>query len=730
MKTYAAGLQTSTQTSYANNGKTTLLGRAFQKTINSQSVIGPALTQFIDVQTTVGITPNLSYYNSTTQQLFVVSAASAAPTIALYNYNTNNGVYSYVGKITMSLGNAAATTHIFRGFNVYFAGGLMYVALSTTGSVVINGGTYVAWGLSASDFTVGGTTIFAASGSNQKAVYFLQDPSAQGVANVATTSWGIAVPQASSVGTINTKLWQLNGTVLLPVFYSWDLSGTPSVSGTVTNGVSAQTTLYAGTAPSAFFTMGASQNGYIPTNGEPVVLVNGTGNVPTAFTAWTPGTLQVAASNIYFMRDLQQVGGNWYFNLSTTAAGAAVTPTSATASFTMMRAYGTSTSLFNLKTGVLPALSGAILQSNSVGYCNPTVVPQNTALNAQDCISFPTTTTLYLGKITELTSGATTWPSLTPANITGTGIDVTTPVVALATYSSKIDRWVYSSNGSTYVVKPHQNSVISTVFGGTTDTYYETLNPPSIQAGATTITDLQVAGGWMFIASSAIGQRGMIALDLFSDALFGNSSVISPVLSVPSGTVFKAINTLEQLFDFTDSMTFSIRSATTSGDAIFSSATGGWTVINTAKDLSATAIGPFFQLMAQYQIATLDENTPAQLNDFLYTVVPPSEGSDNWAVDNDNTTQGTGSPSYVSFYMTKAYASGTVPQLFGRVIDTSGNQVFLNDTVTNPTTFQYSTNGGTSWTALGTIPNTVGTRVRMLVTPTPSAICAASIRES
>jgi hypothetical protein len=98
-------------------------------------------------------------------------------------------------------------------------------------------------------------------------------------------------------------------------------------------------------------------------------------------------------------------------------------------------------------------------------------------------------------------------------------------------------------------------------------------------------------------------------------------------------------------------------------------------------------------------------------------------------MDNDNTTQGSGSPSYVAFYLRTAYASA-VPTMYGRVIDLSGNQIFAANTASNPTTFQYSTDGGTTWTALGTVPNTVGTKLRMLVTPTPSVVASVSIRES
>jgi hypothetical protein len=746
MRTYLAGLQNSTQTSYANNGKTTILGRAAQKTINSQSVIGPPLTQFIDVETLCGFVPTYCYFNPTTNHLFALGPASSTPIVALFNFNNLTGVYSYVGKVLMSLPNAAATTYTFRGFTVYESAGTIYPIISATGSVVINGGTYVGWGLTTSDFTVGGTTLWSANTSSQKAVYFLQDPAGLGSANIATTSWGCSLPQFSSSSGVNTKVWQWNGTLALPQLFSWDLSLTPTVAGTVTNGISAQTMLYAGTSPSAFFTMGTSSNGYA--NGDMVVLMNGSGSVPTAFNAWTAGTAQVAATNVYFIRDLQLVSSNYYFNLATTSGGAAVTPTSSTSSFTMIRAFGANSSLFSLKTGVLStAFSlGTIIQADSVGYAKPVSAPANTALNGQDCLYMHTSAGLYMGKISDLTSLGTTWASMTftGVNITGTGIDIVAPSATLGCYSGQnnafdVDRFVYVTNTATYVMKPYQSSNISSVFGGVTDTYYETLNPVTVQMGATALTGVESAGGWLFACSSGVGQRGIVFADMYSDALFGNSVVISPVLSVQASSMFEYIATVEQLFNYTDSMNFWIRSASTSTDASFSSASApsgygptsnGWTLISTATNLASTTIGPYFQFAITYDILTLDANTPAQLNDLVYTIIGPNDISDYWAGSNNNTTQNGVSPAYTAFLLQQAYAS-SVPTLYFRAYDENGNLVASANTASNPTSFQYTTNNGLTWNALGTIPNTIDTtEVRYIWATPPGVPVFTSIRES
>jgi hypothetical protein len=103
--------------------------------------------------------------------------------------------------------------------------------------------------------------------------------------------------------------------------------------------------------------------------------------------------------------------------------------------------------------------------------------------------------------------------------------------------------------------------------------------------------------------------------------------------------------------------------------------------------------------------------------------------SDYWALDNDDTTQGTTSPSYLSFIQKKVYS--TYPTaLYARGYDAAGNQVLGTlDTVTNIGVVSYSTNNGVSWTA-GLGPNAVGTRMRYLIASPPSGVAYCSQRES
>lgn len=815
MKSSLVNLQNQIQSVYSNNGKTTIFGAVYQKAINSQNVLGAPLTQFIDVFTTTGLSPLMCAYTSSQNRLYILAGASPTPSVLLYNFDSATGAYSYVGKIILSLANVSASTHTFHAFRVYDTGSQINIIVGSTSSILINGGTFVANSIATSDFTPGGTTIFPASGTNQKAIYFYQDPNAYGALSATTTVGGASAP--SSIG---TKLYVQNGAAATPSIYAWDLAVAPQAAGLVSSGISAQTTGITGSSPSAFFQM-SGMNGYqVITSSislfEAVVLFAGSGNVPTGFTAWIPGSAQTTGGPGYFMRDLQQlytltvttltgtitagatitsngvafiaaaaysigatsilvtspsgwngnapvngsatvsagtqttvnitneVAGNVCFNLSATGAGSAVTPTGVASSFSMVRAGGVSTNSFSFKTGLLPALVGTLLQSNSFQYAKPVSVPANATLNAQDCITFATSSTLYIGKLSELSSGVTSWPSLTPVTAVG-GTNIVVPIAAFAVYSTIVDKWVYVSNTSSFVVTPHQANAILTWFGGLDTEYLEGLNPQTVQFGAAAIGAIAPGGNWLFAVSTTIGQRGILFVNIASDANFGNAGVVSQVLNVPAGTVLKTISSVEQLFDYTDSMNFWFRSANTSTDASFNTAvlpvgspivsgivSNGWTSIKVASDLSAFILGPYFQFCVTFDILTLDANTPAQLNDLMYAYNPPSEQSEFWALDNDNTTQGTNTPSYAAWRQQLVYTVNP-SNLFARVLDTSGTSLFTANLLSNPSSFSYSINAGISWTvvtSVGSIPFGVDLRLRTLVTPTPSVVAQPSLRES
>jgi hypothetical protein len=115
------------------------------------------------------------------------------------------------------------------------------------------------------------------------------------------------------------------------------------------------------------------------------------------------------------------------------------------------------------------------------------------------------------------------------------------------------------------------------------------------------------------------------------------------------------------------------------------------------------------------------------LNEFILGIESLSEISNNWEFNYDDTDAG--SPSRVSFRLKTAYAS-SVPTLYFRAYDLSDTLVASHNTSANAGFFQYSTDGGTNWLSLGTIPNTVGTLIRYTFSTPPGVEVRPSIRES
>jgi hypothetical protein len=703
-KTYLTGLQSNVVSSY-DKTKTTVQGRAFQKTISSLLAVGPPLTKFIDVQTDTGIAPGGPMYLSPNGRLFLISSiVGGLATLVLYNFNTTTGVYSFVGKLAVTLPNQAATVHSLRGFKVTDAGTTGWkIFIGTTGSVLQNGGTFMVNAVALADFVPSGfATLPMATGTSQKAVYFLQDPSAAGANYVATSLAAMVLPWQSANAGINTKVFVHNGVSAVHQYYAYDWSIAPQVANTQTNATISVA------APGVVTT--GSAHGFSAL--DQVIFTAGT--VPTG----------LALNTVYFVVAAGLT--TTQFSVSLTSGGAAITTTgSAGSGVTVMRGFGICTNTFSLKTGNLPALAGTLLNAN----CEFHAVPSHTTNSGFDCDFFASTTNLYLGKFSDLTSGATTWPSLVTSNVLGSGSDVTTPTPVFATYSNECDLALFSTNTSSFIAKKVLNSQLTLAFAGLSNTYMEGSSAATGAFALATIVGMESRLGWLLISGNTIGQRGVIAMDLRSDASFDYSSVISPVQTISAGAVLKYINSIEQLFDLTDSLTFEIRGAATSGDAVFNSATGGWSTIMTAADLSAYALPAAYQIKALFQIATNAANTPAQIIDFEITAQLLGEFSDYFAGDNQHTTQNGISPAYTAFEQTRLFS--VVPStLYFESRDLNGNVVQTANTTANPSSFTMSVDGGTTWTAWSALTNAVGTLVRYLWATPPGLTVVNSIRET
>lgn len=672
--------------------KTTIQGRVLESTVNSLSCLGPRVSDVIDVVTdTAGVVVPVGPMSLTTNgRLFVVNAiAAGVGQIALYSFDlTGVSAPSYVGRLLYNMPNTAATTHTIRGLRVDDSAGTSNwkIFIATTGSVAINGGLFMLNNVGLSDFVpVGPATIPLATGSNQKSVYMLMGSSFMGTLNNMTAAAGIALDITG------TKVYLHNGTAATHQFHNFDYSGTPDVPGATVTITIATPGVVTHTA-----------HGYA--NNDQIVLST-TGTLPTGLTAGT----------VYFVRNST---ANTY-ELSATTGGASITTSGAqSGTHTARRAFGQSSSFTYVATGNLPALTGTLLLTNSEQSYTPSAGPNASSL----CVLFGTTSNAYEGKLSELTAAAVTWPSLRTVNLLGGALDVITPSATHMMVSDGLDDIVYAS-ANQFAVKDFVNSAIKGVFGAYNNSVLEA-NPVSggggRNFGVQTVAGIARRSGWLLATSSVVGQRVITYCDLRSESFYDYSYVVSPVTNLRSG-ILKDIRTIEAAYETTGTLSFYYR---TSG---FGSISGGWTALSTAADLENLSIsGSQIQFKITFDLVTNLPN-PAQVIDLLIDAIIPGENSDHWEISHEYTVSG--SPTRTAFRLKEAFVS-TVPTLYYRAYDLTNASLVGHNTVTNAANFEYSTNNGTSWNPLGTIPNTVGTLVRYTWTSPPGVDVRPSLRES
>lgn len=667
--------------------KTTIQGRVDSKIIDGAEVLGPPLNKFVDVVAdTAGlVVPIISHVTPNGRLFHLGAEAGGISSLSCHTVDLVTGNVTYNGIIRMNLPDLAATTHTYRGFKVIDDGVTGWrIFVASTGSVAINGGLFCVNNVDLVDFTpIGPGTLFPfATGSNQKATYFLQDPANIGVNQLNIASTGLTLDRT------NNRAYVHNGVSATHQFYLYNTSATldcPLAAGTIDAGTDRVT---------------ITAHGF--NNNDPVFVTNLT------------GAAGLTNNTTYFARNVTAND----FQLSGTTGGAAINiTTNGTAD--VCRAFGTTGLAFVHKTGNLPVLAGTLIQADSEDYAEP----QHTSNAGFPCVFFCTSTNLYLGRLSELTSGAVTWPSLVTSNLLGTSNQIVTPALTNATWSNILDRAVYITNSNILVMKQVVNNSIDKIFGGSNNKYRETFTSDAIELGLIAAASLDIEAGWAVLTSAAaagnVGQRGTILADLRSDVFFEYSYIVTKVLNTPS-SVYKFITTTDKLFDVTGSLKVQYR---TSG---FGSITGGWIDLPFADDLSAFATGQQVQFRICFDTLSLDTCIPAQLREFFLGLESDFEISDNWEFSDDFSDNVV--PSRTAFRL-KATYNTVVPTLYYRAYDLSNALLVNHNTVTNAANFEYSTDNGTSWLPLGTIPNVVGTLVRYTFTSPPGVDIRPSLKE-
>jgi hypothetical protein len=666
--------------------RTTTQGRAQTKTISGDVALGPPLNRFVDVVTDTSVASSViptGSYLSPNGRLFTLGViAGGVIPISLHQVDLVTGSNTFVGTIRVPFANVAATTQIIRGLKVLDTGitGWRFF-IATTGSILINGGLYCVNNVDQSDFLPSGAgTLFPfATGLNQKAVYLLQDPSNIGVAQLNVAATGVVLDRP------NNRVYVHNGVSATHQYYVYNSSA--SLNCPLSNA-----TIDPATDRFTITAHGFADN-------TPIFITNLT------------GAAGLINNTNYFVRTSTAND----FQVSLTSGGAAVNITSL-GSADVCRAFGTTGSAWVHKTGNLPALTGTLITLDSEDYA----VPGHTSNSGQPCVFFCTTSNLYLGRISELTSGATSWPSLTTSNLLGSLNQIVTPTLVLATWSTVLDRAIYLTNTNILIMKQVVNNVIDRIFGGSTNLQREATPSNVIPLQWLNASSLDVEDGWLVLtAATNVGQRGNFLADLRSDSIFDYSYVVTKVLDT-SNSIYKFISSVDKLFDDTGSLSVDYR---TSG---FGSISGGWTPIGFAEDLSGISTGAQVQFKIRFNTLGLDTSIPAQLREFFLGLVSNTEISDNWEFSDDFSDNNV--PSRTAFRLKKAYTS-VVPTLYYRAYDLSNALIVNHNTVTNILNFEYSTDNGTSWLPLGVVPNVVGTLLRYTFTSPPGVDVRPGLRE-
>lgn len=692
MKTVSLDLLSQVVGTY-DQTKTTIQGRVSQKTVSGMTVLSPPLTKFIDFATdTGGLVPTSAMHATPNGNLFICGTVSAGIIpILLYEFNYTTGVHTYKGRINMTTPNSAATTHTIRSIRAIDTGVTGWkIFLTTVGTVTINAGLFMLNKIDKADFvTVSFPTIPFATADDQKAVYFLQDPSNIGVGQLNIAAAG------SILDTATNKIYVHNGSAATHQYYVYNTNTTP-------------------TYPTAAVTVNVATPGVVSHAGHSYVA-----NTPVTFTAGSLPT-GLTVGTVYFVKN--PVAGVSY-ELSATSGGASINTTgSSSVGAYIGRAFGTCDSNFAFKTGNLPALTGTLLLTDTERKVTPVAAPLNgPTLNGNSCAFLCTSTNLYLGLLSELTAGTTTWPSLTTSNILGTTNQIVAPTASNAGWSDAYDSAIYLTNVNKFVMKKVQNNVIDRMFGSLNNKYYETTTTDLVDIDLAVYTLFDNEGGWMFLGGSTAGQRVIVCTDIRSSEAADYSYIVSKVIDIPNSQI-QSLSIIRQYALNTGAVLVQYR---TSG---FGSISGGWIDLPETNDLSSIATpSDQIQFKLLFQLLTSAVVSPAQINNAYLNVTSNSETSDYWEYSHDNSSSS--SPTRVAFRLKTAYAT-SVPTLYFRAYDLSNTLLNNHNTSANPSYFEYSTNDGASWLPLGTIPNTVGTLVRYNFLSPPGVKVRPGLRES
>lgn len=361
---------------------------------------------------------------------------------------------------------------------------------------------------------------------------------------------------------------------------------------------------------------------------------------------------------------------------------------------------GATTDLFLHETGALPVLSGTLLVTNSEEFSVPLAGPNAN----EDCLVFFTTTNCYRVRLADLSNGATSLPSLEFVNLQP-GVNVlTAQTAARATFSDVYQKIIMVSSSNMFIVKnfeDNQADFFTQIEGYDNDEVGITKEMYPFRVGA--VSGFDTKNGYVAILSTTTGQRGIYIGNFDCEDLFDSSYIISPVIDAANERLLRFTVGIERP-DLASPICVYYRF---SG---FGSESSGWVLAPDNYSLGGI-VSPTGQVQFKitYKVFANNSTNPLQISSAGVLVQSNNVISDNWEFSN-SLTEDTLTP-VVAFRLKKAYTSA-VPTLYFRSYSLTDTLVVENDSVTHAAKFEYSTDNGVVWNALGTIPNTVGTLVR------------------
>ena len=130
---------------------------------------------------------------------------------------------------------------------------------------------------------------------------------------------------------------------------------------------------------------------------------------------------------------------------------------------------------------------------------------------------------MFLGKLSELTPGATSWPSLVEANLLGGPNQIVSPAATHAAWSPVLDCAVIATAGPIYIMKKMVNNEILKIFGGNNNLFLEGINTNIVPLSPAVCTSLDIENGILFVLNGiTTGQRGVFIADLMADEIFNH----------------------------------------------------------------------------------------------------------------------------------------------------------------------------------------------------------------